>query len=163
MHLLSHRLFKVSTWNVYHFLQGLRQLRYNHILVLMLKVKLNQLRHGSFMLVTRMTITMVYFYGAAHHKRNNNYSMGITALSRCEYFFPLFFSFPLIQPCGLCMLFFLLKSFLEDVLSFVIPIFKFVDDEAISKISETLDANYLRVSSIISWSNCCYHWHCWNL
>ena len=40
MHLLSHRLFKVSTSNVNHFLQGLRQLRYNNILVLMLKVKL---------------------------------------------------------------------------------------------------------------------------
>ena len=40
IHLLSHRLFKVSTSNVNHFLQGLRQLRYNNILVLMLKVKL---------------------------------------------------------------------------------------------------------------------------
>ena len=40
MHLLSHRLFKVSTSKVNHFLQGLPQLRYNNILVLMLKVKL---------------------------------------------------------------------------------------------------------------------------
>ena len=39
MHFLSHRLFKVSTANVNH-LQGFRQLRYNNILVLMLKVKL---------------------------------------------------------------------------------------------------------------------------
>ena len=111
------------------------------------------------MLVTRVVITMDHFNGAAHHKRNDNYSLGIIALScwRCENFFPLFFSLPLIQPCGLCMLFFLFKSFPRDVLSFVIPIFKFVDDEAIWKISETLDANYQRVSSIISWSNCCYH------
>ena len=41
MHLLSHRLFKVSTSNVNHFLQGLRQLRYNNILVLMLEVKIS--------------------------------------------------------------------------------------------------------------------------
>ena len=40
MHLLAHRLFKVSTLNVNHVLQGLRQLRYNNTLVLMLKVKL---------------------------------------------------------------------------------------------------------------------------
>ena len=39
MHLLSHRLFKVSASNVNHLL-GFRQLRYNDILVLMLKVKL---------------------------------------------------------------------------------------------------------------------------
>ena len=37
MHLLSHRLFKVSTSNVNHFLQGLH---YNNVLVFMLKVKL---------------------------------------------------------------------------------------------------------------------------
>ena len=40
MHLLSNRLFKVSTSNVNHFLQGLRKLRCNNILVLMLNVKL---------------------------------------------------------------------------------------------------------------------------
>ena len=51
------------------------------------------------------------------------------------------------------MLFFLIKSFPRDVVSFVIPMFKFLDDEAIWKIFETLDANYLRVSIIISWSN----------
>ena len=37
---VSHRLFKDSTAKVNDFLQGLRQLRYNKILVLMLKVKL---------------------------------------------------------------------------------------------------------------------------
>ena len=71
-------------------------------------------------------------------------------------------SLPLIQHCGLCTLFFLFKSFPRDILSFVIPMFKFVDNEAIQKISETLDTNYLRVSSFISWLNCCYLWHCWN-
>ena len=111
------------------------------------------------MLVTRMVITMVHFNGVAHHKRNDNYSLGITALScwRCENLFPLFFSLPLMQPCGLCMLFFLFKLSPTDVLSFVIPMFKFVDDEVIWNISETLGGNYLRVSSIISWSNCCNH------
>ena len=97
------------------------------------------MRHGSFVLVTGMIIIMGHFNGEAHHKRNDNYSLGITALScwRCENFL-LLFPLPLIQPCGLCMLFFLFKSFPRDVLSFEIPMFKFVDDEAIRKISETL-------------------------
>ena len=96
MHLLSHRLFKFSTSNVNHFLQGLRQLRYNNILSFDVKGKtLHQLRHGSFTLVTFMVITMVHFNGAAHYQRTNIYSLGITALScwRCEHFFPLFFLF----------------------------------------------------------------------
>ena len=46
------------------------------------------------------------------------------------------------------MLFILFKSFPSSVLSFVIPMFKFVDDGAIRRISEALDANYRRVSSL---------------
>ena len=97
------------------------------------------------MLVTRMVITMVHFNGAAHHKRSDNYSLGITALScwRCENFFPLFVLFPSYSLVGsaCCSLF--SNHFPGTCFSFVIPMFKFVADQAIWKISETLDANYL--------------------